>query len=283
MSDLTQNQMLVLAAAAGDLDFVIGLVSDGADINAIIGQPHSETHLSPLAAAANSGKLHVVRWLLENGARTGVNNDDDENAGQIDPVTTALLHGHDDVADLIYSFGGRPKLLIGLCVADRFAAVCEILSREPIRWQEYALDAVRSGNERMVRHCLQVRPETYEGNLPTILNSCIFQWRLTHHYRTKGFDRTAYQRILRMLLDHGFEADARTQTGATPLHSAARAGVLRPWSPLESECVAFTEILLTHGANVNAVDGQGRTPLSYAMENKRSHVIAVLERHGGHD
>lgn len=283
MSELDANQTLVLAAAAGDLDYAIGLVRDGADINAVVGQPASETHLSPLTAAANTGKLHVARWLLENGARTGAAGDDDQSAGLLDPVTTALLHGHDEIADLIYSFGGRPRLLIGLCVADRLAAVCEILTREPKRWGEYALDTIRSGNERMVAHCLQTRPETYEGNLPTILNSCIFQWRLTHHYRTTGFDRAAYQRILKTLLDCDLDADATTQTGATPLHNAARAGVLRPWSPLESECVGFAEILLAHGANPNAQDNDGRTPLSYALENKRSHMVAILERHGGHD
>src|SRR5690606_36431249 len=125
-----------------DLDFVIGLVRDGADINALVGQPASETHHTPLAAAANAGKLHVVRWLLENGARTGARDDHTQPAPPADPVTTALLHGHDDVADLIYRVGGRPRLLIGLCVADRLAAVCEILSREPARWGEYALDTI---------------------------------------------------------------------------------------------------------------------------------------------
>lgn len=64
----------------------------------------------------------------------------------------------------------------------------------------------------------------------------------------------------------------RDDEGCTPLH-----------------CLAFdtrhgeeiVELLIAHGADVNARDKAGRTPVDQAMQNARRDLVEVLRRHGG--
>jgi ankyrin repeat protein len=70
----------------------------------------------------------------------------------------------------------------------------------------------------------------------------------------------------------GAKADAQVReypSGVTPLFAAAREGQLE----------AMT-LLIERGANVNAKDGQGRTPLSVAELQKQTAAVALLKQHG---
>ena len=60
---------------------------------------------------------------------------------------------------------------------------------------------------------------------------------------------------------------ARAVDGFTPLHEAARLGTS-----------AVARVLLAAGADVNATDNKGRTPLSWA---ERPETVRVLREHGG--
>ena len=57
--------------------------------------------------------------------------------------------------------------------------------------------------------------------------------------------------------------------GMTPLHVAAFHGT-----------PAIAEVLLAHGADVNARLKDGSTPLSLALKNSNRRVVRVLRRHG---
>jgi ankyrin repeat protein len=43
------------------------------------------------------------------------------------------------------------------------------------------------------------------------------------------------------------------------------------------------ELLLAHGAEVNARNRFGATPLHLAQENRRQDVAELLREHGGHE
>lgn len=75
--------------------------------------------------------------------------------------------------------------------------------------------------------------------------------------------------ILRMLLAHGAEVEARTIIGQTPLFSAAI-----------YDSAPAAKVLLAHGAKVNARQDGGRTPLHWAAINGYCEVARVLIERG---
>lgn len=97
--------------------------------------------------------------------------------------------------------------------------------------------------------------------------------------------RPHYAYVVRLLLEHGADANAHTiagrETGAfmrdvrtkgeTPLHRAAA---------FADE--ATIELLLRHGADVTAQDAAGDTPISWASWHLRPGAILKLLAHGPH-
>ena len=77
--------------------------------------------------------------------------------------------------------------------------------------------------------------------------------------------------IVKLLLQHGAEIDARDDDGRTPLHRAAELG---------QETV---KVLLQHGADPNLVDKLGYSPLAWAILGQQPEgekVIVLLRRAG---
>lgn len=82
-------------------------------------------------------------------------------------------------------------------------------------------------------------------------------------------------RIISDLLDHAADVTARNRRGAHPLHYAVDA---RPdsalWDPgPQQECVT---LLLRAGADPNAFDTVGSSPLHRAIRNRCAGVVRVL-------
>ncbi|MFI8802760.1 ankyrin repeat domain-containing protein [Micromonospora chalcea] len=78
---------------------------------------------------------------------------------------------------------------------------------------------------------------------------------------------------LRQLLDDGAAVEDADEHGLTLLHHAVDVegdGALQSGGPLHVDVTAF---LLARGANPDAVDRDGRTPLDYARAN--GHWLAV--------
>lgn len=92
--------------------------------------------------------------------------------------------------------------------------------------------------------------------------SSSFEWRPLHFAIGKGFSR---DEIIRLLLAHGADIDARTNLSVTPLHRAA--GFCRN---------SAVEILLAHGAKKNARDKYGRTAAERASRAGCDDVAALL-------
>ena len=74
------------------------------------------------------------------------------------------------------------------------------------------------------------------------------------------------------LLEHGADpAVCRAQDQETPLHAAARRGCRNQ----------ILQMLIDHGAEVNAKDAAGSTPLALARSKERSRVVEFLRERGG--
>jgi ankyrin repeat protein len=77
------------------------------------------------------------------------------------------------------------------------------------------------------------------------------------------------QELVTYLVDQGEDANARTSSGMTPLHMAARRGD-----------IVIASVLLQHGADINAVASKGTTPLDEAKLWDHQQMVAFLTERG---
>ncbi len=107
--------------------------------------------------------------------------------------------------------------------------------------------------------------ESVLSRRPDLVNrSGSYGWTPLHEAARGG-----YTRLVRVLLRHGADANARNRDGNTPLHEAVRAG--EPGT---------TSALLAGKAYVNVVDRTGQTPLDVAAHYGWASIARMLRRHG---
>jgi ankyrin repeat protein len=108
---------------------------------------------------------------------------------------------------------------------------------------------------------------------------------------------------VRLLLQHGARVAAQDNKGWTPLHYATYKGHRRAtellllagaspnprdingrtplfWGPIVHDDLKLARILFSHGADVEAIDARGNTPLHYAAQMGRTGIIDTFLRHG---
>jgi ankyrin repeat protein len=79
-----------------------------------------------------------------------------------------------------------------------------------------------------------------------------------------------------MILDHGADPNARTESGRTPLSLACEPNPVRP-NPAAQ--LATVKLLLAHGANPAIPDYIGVTPRQIAQRHGLTDIIATLDAH----
>ncbi|MEI7938350.1 MAG: ankyrin repeat domain-containing protein [Verrucomicrobiota bacterium] len=200
----TEATAPAVSSEAEEVRRIQALIKDSPDlINAPV-----ENGLTLLKSAAKSGKLTVVKALLENGAAVD---------GLQQPGLTALhyaaANGHKAVIDLLLSKGAKAG-------AESESGVTPLHLASGKGYVEVAKALLAAG-----------APVNARGTKAPIIPNLF---------------------------------DLVVSPGKTPLHLAANAGYS-----------GMVELLLTKGADVNAEDGEGRTPLSYAIEK---HYQPVAQR-----
>ena len=150
------------------------------------------------------------------------------------------------------------------------------------------------GNEEVMSLLLDhtgLRAERFHG---------VWEFSLEPHQRSGG----PFYRVAEVILRHGFNLNDMSNRSRTLLHGSANRGALEAmrWllmngadpnaldvcgrTPLHvcaerNTSTSAIKLLIDAGAGPNARDSSGRTPLDYARENRREKVVEHLELIGG--
>ena len=223
---------LTVAAFRDHVEVVTLLIESGADPNAkftieVAGE-QVEQKGEPMWLASNRGHLAVVKALLAGGALADVNIYASGSA-----IEQALLHGHREVAELLFLHGavGHP---LTYCVTNDIAALAEHLRANPDAREGLLWSAILAGNEAIVEHELAhgaLVPPERQFNL---LEQAIRGWRIGNlKIGNDGWDRRSYLRNLRRLVDAGFDLtvrNSRTSRADFTILPPSRGTLLQPSS-----------------------------------------------------
>lgn len=249
---------LAHAACSGDVDQLVSLIAQGADVNAREEQQGYGQGYTPLLLAAKNGHARVVDALLKAGA--DVNLIGRRNCGSA--LTCAAEYGHGDVVALLLRQAGvlpneaRPDGATAFyCAAlNGHASVAESLlplTAVPLAvMNELMVGACRGGRKGIVE-LLHRRGGMDKQALEA--TGCL------HAAASRGkADIVAY------LLDAGVAADAVDQGGMTPLQHACIDGHL-----------AVVEVLLQHPGTAKDYFLPARTPSLLYLAAFQGHQSVV--------
>jgi ankyrin repeat protein len=218
---------------------------------------------SPIFDAAKSGDAAAVQKLLD--ADPSLLNRADTAFGAT-ALHWAALRGHEDVARVLLQRGADPSLKNGngetaLQVAERAnrAAVVQVLKSGGKTPAATAPPPVASGAAPSAAPRPTASPVAASSGEPVYSPALVDAVKAGQLVRVRALLEENPARV------NGKDA----QFGATPLH----------WAALRGHA-AVAELLVASGADVNARNGAGETPLQVAQRSGRADVVRVLSKSG---
>ena len=282
---LTPSDKILGAAYSGDWETIKALLKANPELI-----DSNKYGMKPLHIAVKNNRTNVAEWMLAHGG--------DVNAKTL-PQPPLWGMGDNSLVEtpMILAIEARSKEMVALLLAHN--ADLNIRSNS---WPPLHLAAdlgLKDIAELLLAHGADINATNGVGETPL-------------HYAARSMYpgmSDGYKDMVELLLAHGAYVNARDKNGWTPLHNAAYFGrnivVESPLTnnadasakanngkkPLNGlnrvEQIADKEVvasLLAHGADVNATNAAGQTPLHLALTWKHNdEVVNLLRQQGGHE
>lgn len=284
VSNKNGHTALMLASRAGHVGVVHMLLNYDADINAVDNGGHTA-----LMLASRDGHVKVVQILLNTGAEVNVVDDRCESA-----LMFASRNGEVEIVKMLLDHGANPRVInkhgytaVMLATQSGYDEVVGLIMKKigPLA-ERLTAQTIES---KKTEGTSEAEKETTPTNSDTaIIKAC----------------KLGRNKVVKMLLDKGEDANVTTSLGNTPLMIAVKRGDVltvevllgnvsgkasintankHGHTPLVFVCQKGpTEIarLLFHGAGVNRLTVDGFTPLIQACIAGHTEIVRILLSYG---
>lgn len=204
---------LVYAAYDGDYEFVVKLLSQGADINV-----RNENGETALMRASDEGYIGIVEFLLGKGADPNVIDKEEDTALDI-----ARFKEHDDIIKILLTHGATGKN--GLSARQRnWDEINDAMEdvnkfRDGTYYGEQLIDAARDGDVNRCKEILE-RPVETSGLILLRYLGKDSQDNSALHLAAKN----GHLDVVKLLLENGMGPEGRNNIGKTPADLAKESG-----------------------------------------------------------
>jgi len=249
---------LLFAARSGDVDTARVLIEGGADPN-----DTTAAGTSALVIAAHSGHGPLGIYLLEEGA------DPNAAAAGYTALHAATLRSQVELVDALLKHGANVNAVVEHGTPGRRFSADYSIRYQAIGANAFWL-AAKYGEPEIARALAEhgADPFVTPGSGTSSLQAAMGLPRGNEDRRNRGlgssgqFERDTEEQltldVAKIILGLGIDVDQADQQGNTALHDAVRVG-------FES----VVKLLASHGANINAANEQGDTPLALAESTLR--------------
>lgn len=243
---------LLFAARSGDVATARALVEAGANVD-----DTAAAGTSALVIAAHSGQGPVGIYLLEQGA--------DPNAAEAGytALHAAILRGQIDLAVALLDHGADPNAIVEHGTPGRRYSADYSIRHQAVGANAFWL-AARYGEPEILRALAQrgADPSVTPGSGVSALKAAMGVPQISAEDRRNRVgapeldpddEEQLVLALARIILDLGVDVNGTDNRGNTALHDAVRVGHS-----------AVVELLASRGADLDATNEQGQTPLGVA-------------------
>lgn len=247
---------------------------------------------SPLAHAAQIEDDTIMELLLRHGADP---NDKRSYPGYPDPLQKAIQSGNTASVALLLSYGAVPKwttcLLHDVAQHNVPSGIVRLLAvelgldiEEVCAGRTPLQEAIRSSSTDVVEALLNMganaNSNPFDGHprlnqrgdrAPLLIATHGSLYKVESSLKQLGVHRKIAidPKIVRLLLEHGADANAKTESGLTPLSGA-----------VDRNSFDAVQMLLDHGAEIDVRLDNGRTVLHHAVQRGNCKIIKFLLERG---